>query len=46
MQQSPLSSSQMVADHLHEARLVKTLNHIGYHELETDHAPAGMTAPP
>ena len=37
------SSSQMVADHLPEARLVKTLNHIGYHELETDHAPAGTS---
>lgn len=35
------SSSEMVAEHLPGVRLVKTLNHIGYHELETDHTPAG-----
>jgi predicted dinucleotide-binding enzyme len=35
------SSSEVVADHLANSRVVKTLNHIGYHELETDGRPAG-----
>lgn len=35
------SSSQMVQDSLPGTLVVKTLNHIGYHELETDNAPAG-----
>jgi predicted dinucleotide-binding enzyme len=35
------SSSEIIRDYFHEARVVKTLNHIGYHELETDRLPAG-----
>lgn len=36
---SDLSSSEVVAGHLDRSRVVKTLNHIGYHELETDGSP-------
>ncbi len=35
------SSSEMVHAHIPEARLAKSLNHIGYHELELDARPAG-----
>ncbi|MCU1445804.1 MAG: oxidoreductase [Cryobacterium sp.] len=35
------SSSEVVADYFASAHLVKTLNHIGYHDLETDARPAG-----
>ncbi len=38
---SPLSSSEIVQCRLAESTVVKTLNHIGYHELEEDRRPAG-----
>jgi hypothetical protein len=38
---SPLTSSELVAGKMPDARVVKTLNHIGYHELEEDGRPAG-----
>ena len=37
----PETSSEVIADFLDGARTVKTLNHIGYHEMESDHRPAG-----
>ncbi|MGO4690419.1 NADPH-dependent F420 reductase [Glaciibacter sp. 2TAF33] len=35
------TSSEVIADHLAASRVVKTLNHIGYHELESDNTPSG-----
>jgi 8-hydroxy-5-deazaflavin:NADPH oxidoreductase len=35
------SSSEIVSDYFRDARVVKTLNHIGYHELEIDGRPSG-----
>jgi predicted dinucleotide-binding enzyme len=35
------SSSEIVQRRLARSTIVKTLNHIGYHELEEDHRPAG-----
>jgi 8-hydroxy-5-deazaflavin:NADPH oxidoreductase len=40
VQSEPLSST-VIQRHLAGARLVRTLNHIGYHELEEDGRPAG-----
>jgi predicted dinucleotide-binding enzyme len=38
---SQLSSSEIVQCRLARSTIVKTLNHIGYHELEEDRRPAG-----
>lgn len=35
------SSSEIIADYFSGARVIKTLNHIGYHELESDSRPFG-----
>ena len=36
-----VSSSEVVQQYLRHTRLVRTLNHIGYHEVEEDALPAG-----
>jgi 8-hydroxy-5-deazaflavin:NADPH oxidoreductase len=36
-----IGTSEVVADRLHDAAVVKTLNHVGYHELETYARPSG-----
>jgi 8-hydroxy-5-deazaflavin:NADPH oxidoreductase len=39
--EGPSASSEVVQRHLPATRLVRTLNHIGYHELEEDGRPRG-----
>ena len=36
------ASSLMIQDFLRSSRVVKTLNHIGYHEMEEGASPAGI----
>jgi 8-hydroxy-5-deazaflavin:NADPH oxidoreductase len=36
-----IGTSEVVAERLHDAAVVKTLNHVGYHELETYAQPSG-----
>ena len=36
-----IGTSEIVAERLHDAAVVKTLNHVGYHELETYARPSG-----
>jgi predicted dinucleotide-binding enzyme len=38
-----IGTSEAVAERLHDATVVKTLNHVGYHELETYARPSGST---
>lgn len=37
----PRTSSEIVAERFHGARLVRTLNHIGYHDIEEHRLPVG-----
>lgn len=37
----PRTSSEVVADHFRDARLVRTLNHIGYHDVDEQRLPTG-----
>lgn len=41
MEESDHTTSEVIQDFLSRSQLVKTLNHISYHELKSDHAPAG-----
>lgn len=38
-----MTSSEVISAHFASARIVKTLNHVGYHDLEIDARPAGAT---
>ena len=40
-EQESLTSSEVIQRYLSESKVVKSLNHIGYHELESDDHPAG-----
>lgn len=42
-EQESLTSSEVIQRYLSESKVVKSLNHIGYHELETDDHPAGTS---
>ena len=41
-----IGSSEVVAERLHDATVVKTLNHVGYHELESHARPHGSADRP
>lgn len=42
-EQGSLTSSEVIQQYLSESKVVKSLNHIGYHELESDDQPAGTS---